>query len=463
MKTDLLKFDASSIQDLLTRKLIETGLYADQIYPGSDTRILIDLLSWMFNVMMYNLNSSASNALFDDAEIYENLNKIVKILSYKPHAYKTSYAEFNVNYIDSDNESFTCTIPKFASINTGKTDPTGNAIKYSFIKDFTFNVINGQVEAAENPILYNGKFVHHIFSGEVMGTPFETFILQNVNPDAENPVNIDTSGLTILFEKISENGIKTFKEIEIVDSLVLDASGNDLFCEVRINENKDLTIKFGDNIHGKTLDEGGTLHLIYLQSNGREGIVDAGEISKSEISLEVENISSITELINTCYGGINQFLLNYGSIFSKNNIPLISTNSFKFTNVKKSSAILDYESTTSIRMNAPASFRIGNRLVTASDFRTFILSNYPNIISDVYVCNNAEYCVNFYKWLAKYNSFDASIRLNNYKFASSCDFNNIYLWLRPSYDGDITNIDQKNILKECEKRKLLTTTIAGSV
>ena len=67
MRTDLLKFDASSIQELLTRKLIDSGLYSDQIYPGSDTRILIDLFSWMFNVIMYNLNNSASNALFDGA------------------------------------------------------------------------------------------------------------------------------------------------------------------------------------------------------------------------------------------------------------------------------------------------------------------------------------------------------------------------------------------------------------
>lgn len=459
MRTDLLKFDASSIQELLTRKLIDSGLYSDQIYPGSDTRILIDLFSWMFNVIMYNLNNSASNALFDDAELYENLNKIVKILSYKPHAYKTSYAEFNLNYLEADTNSFTCTIPKFASINTGKSDSYGNAIKYSFVKDFTFNVINGQVSSLENPVLYNGKFVHYTFYGETTGSPFEMFILQNTNPDEDEPTYIDTTGLTILFEKINDDGIKVFKEIEIVDSLVLDAGPADLSCEVRINENKDLTIRFGDNKHGKTLESGGTLHLLYLQSNADEGIIDSGEISKSEISLEIENISSITELINICYGGIDNFLINYGTIFSKNNLPLISVNNFRLSNIRNSSPVLDYESLESIKMNAPAAFRIGNRLVTGSDFRTFILSNFPNIISDVYVCNNTEYCTNFYKWLDQYNSFDIGIRLENFKYASSCDFNNVYIWLKPTYEGDITNIDKTTIIKECEKRKLLTTNL----
>lgn len=459
MKTEFLKFDASSIQELLTQKLLESGLYNDQIYPGSDTRILIDLFSWMYNVLVYNLNTSASNSNFDDVEIYENLNKIVKVLSYKPHAYKTSYAEFNLNYLEDSSESFACTIPKFASINTGKTDSKGNAIKYSFAKDFTFNVINGAVSLIENPILYNGKYVHYVFDGEVDGTNFETFILQNVSPESDPQKYIDTIGLMVLYEKYNDDGIRTFKEIDIVDSLVLEASPDDYSCEIRINENKDLTIKFGDNIHGKTLESGGNLHLIYLESNADEGIIDAGEISKSELSLEIDNVSSISELINMCYGGIDQFLLNYGTVFSKNNLPLTSTNSFRLSNVRNSSPILDYEDLDSIKMNAPAAYRIGNRLVTSADFRTYILANFPNIIDDVYVCNNTEYCTNFYKWLDKYNAFDISIRLQNYKYANSCDFNNIYIWLKPTYEGDVTNADKKNILENCENKKLLTTNL----
>ena len=105
MKTDLLKYDASSLQELLMRKLIDSGLYEDQIYPGSDTRILIDLFSWTFNILTYILNNNAANAIFDDAEVYENLNKIVKLLSYKPHSYKTSYCEFLLSYLDFSTKS----------------------------------------------------------------------------------------------------------------------------------------------------------------------------------------------------------------------------------------------------------------------------------------------------------------------------------------------------------------------
>ena len=58
MNTDLLKYDAADIRELIRRKLLESGVLTDQIYPGSDTSILIDIFSWMFNVLTYMLNEN---------------------------------------------------------------------------------------------------------------------------------------------------------------------------------------------------------------------------------------------------------------------------------------------------------------------------------------------------------------------------------------------------------------------
>lgn len=311
----------------------------------------------------------------------------------------------------------------------------------------------------ENPVLYNGKFVKYTFDGMTHGTDYELFIMNNISPNNNNPQYVDTEGISVYFEKINEDGVQTFKEIKIVDNLILDAGPNDLVCEMRINENYEITFKFGNNIHGKTLEDGGTLHVIYLLSNCDQGIIDAGEISNSEILLKVGNISTTSELIKLCYGGIDNFLLNYGTIFSKNNLPLVSTNSLNLANTTNSSGVMEYETIDEIKNNAPSAFRIGNRLVTASDFRTYILMEFPLVVDDVYVCNNVEYCTNFYKWLDKYDSFDIGIRSENYKYANACDFNNIYLWLKPKYDGDITNVDKNNIVSKCENIKQLTTNL----
>lgn len=123
---DYLKWDAQSIQELLRRKLLESGLLTDQLYPASDIKILMDLFAWTFDVLTYMLNNAAADVLFSDTQLYENMNRLVKLLSYSPHGYLTANAPFLIGINQNTNSdigiSDTCTIPKFTSINTGKND-----------------------------------------------------------------------------------------------------------------------------------------------------------------------------------------------------------------------------------------------------------------------------------------------------------------------------------------------------
>jgi hypothetical protein len=463
MQTDFLKYDASSIQELLRRKLLESGLYTDQVYPGSDTRILIDLFAWTFDVLTYILNNNAADTLFEDTEVYENLNKIVKLLTYNPKAFTTSNAEFSISCtLDefTNNEIF-CTIPKYCSIDTGKSDANGNSIKYSFIEDFTFKMNGGSIVGLKNgPILYNGEFVRYIFDNTAENIPYETFIMTNVSPNADIPVYIDNDTIHIYIEKVNEkSGEIEYTEVQIVNNLVLDSAATDLSCEVRVNENKELVVKFGDDIHGKKLELGTKVHVVYLQSNAGSGKIDANEVSVSKISLGIKNINSQTELINMCYSGIDTFILNYYNLFVKNQMPLTSISNISLTNLHESSDVKDYEDITEIKEHAPSMFRLGNRLITSNDFKTYILNNFSNRIEDVYVCNNNEYCTNFYMWLNKFNSFNSNIRLMNYEFANACDFNNVYLWLKPIKNRTLLDSDKKIIVKKCDQRKSLTANL----
>lgn len=463
MQTDFLKYDASSIQELLRRKLLESGLYTDQVYPGSDTRILIDLFAWTFDVLTYILNNNAADTLFEDTEVYENLNKIVKLLTYNPKAFTTSNAEFSISCtLDefTNNEIF-CTIPKYCSIDTGKSDANGNSIKYSFIEDFTFKMNGGSIVGLKNgPILYNGEFVRYTFDNTSENIPYETFIMTNVSPNADTPVYIDNDTIHIYIEKVNERtGEIEYTEVQIVNNLVLDSAATDLSCEVRVNENKELVVKFGDDIHGKKLELGTKVHVVYLQSNAGSGKIDANEVSVSKISLGIKNINSQTELINMCYSGIDTFILNYYNLFVKNQMPLTSISNISLTNLHESSDVKDYEDITEIKEHAPSMFRLGNRLITSNDFKTYILNNFSNRIEDVYVCNNNEYCTNFYMWLNKFNSFNSNIRLMNYEYANACDFNNVYLWLKPIKNRTLLDSDKKIIVKKCDERKSLTTNL----
>lgn len=154
--------------------------------------------------------------------------------------------------------------------------------------------------------------------------------------------------------------------------------------------------------------------------------------------------------------GLENFISNYGSLFENGSYNNTFLNIF---NISNSSKVKNYETVEEIKSNAPSLFRIGNRLVTADDYRSYILSFFKHIVDDVYVCNNFEYCMKFYKWLDKYNSLSISIRNDNYLYVNACDFNNIYIWIKPSYEGDILNADKENIVNECNKIKQITANL----
>lgn len=153
--------------------------------------------------------------------------------------------------------------------------------------------------------------------------------------------------------------------------------------------------------------------------------------------------------------GKDIFESRYGSLFNGGYINTF-LNIFNITN---SSKVKNYETVEEIKNNAPVSFRIGNRLVTANDYRAYILNYFKHIVDDIYVCNNFEYCMKFYKWLDKYKALSIAIRLDNYLYVNACDFNNIYLWIKPSYEGDLLNIDKENIVYECNKIKQITSNV----
>src|SRR5574344_367787 len=88
--TDYLRFSAYSIKDLITRKLSDNSKFTDQIYEGSNLAILIDIVSYMYQCLMYNLNNAAAESMWSDTQIYENINRLCKFIGYNPKGFGTA-------------------------------------------------------------------------------------------------------------------------------------------------------------------------------------------------------------------------------------------------------------------------------------------------------------------------------------------------------------------------------------
>ena len=136
INTDFLKFSAYSIKDLITRKLAEDTAFTDQIYEGSNLAILIDLVSYMYQCLIYQLNNAAAESMFADTQIYKNISRLVKLIGYNPKGFIPSSCEFSFDVVDDYDDSV---IPQYAAIDTGKFDSYGNKIYYSFATQYSLS------------------------------------------------------------------------------------------------------------------------------------------------------------------------------------------------------------------------------------------------------------------------------------------------------------------------------------
>lgn len=75
-------FNAYQMRDLIIRKLTEDPETRNQVYPGSNISILVDLVATMYQTLTYQLNHAASESMFSQSQYYENIVRIAKLLGY---------------------------------------------------------------------------------------------------------------------------------------------------------------------------------------------------------------------------------------------------------------------------------------------------------------------------------------------------------------------------------------------
>lgn len=474
--TDFVKFNAYSIKDLINRKLAQDTNFTDQIYEGSNLAVLVDIFSYMAHSLLYCLNNAASESMFSDTQVYENMNRLCQFIGYNPRGMAPATANF-VPYPNGDTENFETylkthgSILKYSYINTGKTDSNGKPIYYSVgdedIKDDSYNTYNDYEFKMVNGIW---KVYSTVF--QATGSEWETFTLQGLGSNSESNdfvahgyINVFAvvyapDGKIKKFYKFKPTSQQLFK-IPMLDEAAQDAytkQRNILFTgnlttgeiddsiptkttddtkfynkqshvfNIRLNETKEYQITFGDGTSGAKLPEGASIYVVYLDTNGPEAEISPGEIRQQ---LTPNRFSVGTELLNAILLGTSSSetsLLDqyYGGFV---------------TNITANTRAETEETVSEIRENAPNWFKMGNRLVTHGDYE-YYLKNHPFFRGqylDVKCMNNWEYISSFYNWLYRlglkthndprhYLSQNRLVR-NGFVVADSADCNNIYLWV----------------------------------
>lgn len=437
MITDYLRFSANSIRDLIRSKLNQSSNFTDQNFQDSNLSVYLDTLSYMYATLMYYLNHGASEAMFTDTQLYENMNRLTKMLAYNPRGFVTSSVLSSI-YISGgtlpvqNNRSFVGRIPKYTKYSlAGST--SSSSVAYSFGEDYTFetDLTGSTVDSLFTPRLFNGVWTFYTTPIISAGIPFETFTLSSMNLMGNNRSYVAHDLIDVYVR--DTNGVVS--KYERVDDLYNDSesSGDGNVFEARVNEDYKYVLKFGDGIYGNKLPNGGVLYVIYFASDGPSGQIGAGALNESGVFIpnSVEGLDPliVAELLKLT--GVDY--INPDFLVGTNNSLLNPNNSrIWLSNNAGSTFVADFETVDEIRQNAPVNFRIGGRLITERDFKSYILHNLSNHVYDVNVMNNWGYMVDFQKWLYQYGRLSPDLRFFSYYYADSCDFNNVYLWVVPN-------------------------------
>lgn len=462
---DYLSFDEASMRDLLIRFLSRSGVYTDQIFPGSDISVFIDIASYMFAQLTYIANGNAAEATFSEAQFYENMNRLCKLLGYSPRGFSTATTEckivINSSRYDAKfegiQEAAIRGIPRYASYQVGgKTYSlaSGEAgSSYSDYQQFSFSVdfINGNpvVTNTDNPVLLNGRWKLYSTQPVATGAQRETFIMSATSDLIAYPF-IDIYVYDPIAADDADSSTEVYTRWIPVQDLY-DSGPTDKVYSIRINENKQYEISFGDGVNGARLAAGQMLYIIYLVSDGEDGTLTVGEIDGSQqLTVEIEGLTA-NEIKEICFGGTEAFDREFTLFTTAGS--LIYSDIISLENITASSDPVDFETVESIRFNAPRHFRSQGRLVTKKDYENFVLGKYSASIRDCKVMNNFSYCAEFQDYLRRYGKLTVQVRQYNYRFSDACDHNNIYLWLRSMTSGNTSNYIKRAILNDTYKLK----------
>lgn len=452
-KTDYLRFSAYSIKDLITRKLTADSKFTDQVYEGSNLAILIDIVSYMYQCLLYNVNNAAAESMWADTQIYENINRLCKFIGYNPKGCATPTVTFTFD--NSEKEEGTerpkfvnAQVLKYSCIDTGKTDSNGKRIYYSTDSS---NVTIGRT-ATKDVLFYNGiwKLYPIVFSGT--GNKYQTLLLAGIKSDSslqkyvpsdKIDVWMDEGDGTLVKWERTDQGI--FSSIDATVHSIYDQ--NKRIYNVRLDEDKSYEIMFGNGSVGKNPPKNAKIYVLYLESNGSSGVLSPNEVQNVNIQNSPELLGITQDLYYKLYSKDSFYAASEGGEEATSTPTLLLLSEKKWTNTAQSTVCATEESVDEIRHNAPEWFKLGNRLVTTDDWEYFVKQCFRDGIVDVKCQNNWQYISTFFRWLyniglQKYGDGQHYINknwLNKYdlKYADAADCNNVYLWIKMANDAEI--------------------------
>jgi len=339
--TKFTNLDFDQIKTSIKDYLRTNSDFTDFDFEGSNFSVLIDTLAYNTYITAFNSNMVVNESFLDSATVRENVVSLARNIGYVPRSKSAAKATISFDINSNDTSEVSTVTLRAGLVCIG----SSNDITYTFSipDDITTNVtpqfsggnLSGYTASFDSIEVFQGTLIRKSFT--VDGSLDQRFILDNPSID---------SSTIIVYVKDSPSGADKGTLFTKVDNILNIDSNSSTFLIQEVQDEK-YELLFGDGIFGRKIENGKTINVSYLVTDGREGNGPAF----FSYAGNIENDSgSTSSLVST---------------------PTISV-------VSAASNGGDIESVDSIKYFAPRLYSSQYRAVTARDYESIIQQIYPN-------------------------------------------------------------------------------------
>lgn len=281
---------------------------------------LVELFSYMGDLMNYYIDRSANEAFIGTASQRENVLQIARLLGYKP----------------VENTAATVTLTFYNSTASPITVPAGTRVATTAVNNSTSSQIVFETNAAATVPAKVGTTNGSVQVKAQQGTTITNEVIGTSNGQLNQVYKLSNTSVINNSVSITVGGIEYVQVPYLIDY-----NGYDAVFSLYTNASGISYVIFGDGISGRVPTNSSVIYATYRVGGGENGNVAAGTIK----TILTNNQNGLT-VLNTTYGNPN----DNGSASGGTNA----------------------ESTDSIRINAPLSMRALNRAVSLSDYAALV-------------------------------------------------------------------------------------------
>jgi len=323
LRVDELNFEG--IKDNFKRYLQSQDQFRDYNFDGAGISVLLDLLAYNTYYNSFYLNMVASETFLSTAQKRNSVVNLANSLNYVPRSTSSASITGTLALTVSGSPA-SINIPAFTKF-VGSVD--GTSFVFSNVDSKTIFSASGVF--SDSITLKEGSVITTRYS-VVTADPDQRFLIPN------SKVDTTTMVVTVLNSAVDS----TTRTFTLAENLVeIDATSLVYFLQE--SEDGQYEIKFGEGTFGVALDNGNIVVIRYLVSNGAL----ANDINALTYSDSIASVLTATfTATDPAVGGANR------------------------------------ETPAQIKFNAPKSYEAQNRVVTAEDYKSLLLSQ-PTVNSVV--------------------------------------------------------------------------------